>query len=66
MFRPLVGSGRGDEDESGRRFTSLKLRFQDFQRWIKKGTPAMILTLLVSSVLFWLFFDFFAVPIHPH
>ena len=34
--------------------------------WIKKGTPAMILTLLVSSVLFWLFFDFFAVPIHPH
>lgn len=34
--------------------------------WIKKGTPAMILTLLVSSVIFWLFFDFFAVPIHPH
>lgn len=34
--------------------------------WIKKGTPAMVLTLLVSSVLFWLFFDFFAVPIHPH
>jgi len=34
--------------------------------WIKKGTPAMILTLIVSSVLFWLFFDFFAVPIHPH
>jgi len=34
--------------------------------WIKKGTPAMVLTLLVSSILFWLFFDFFAVPIHPH
>lgn len=34
--------------------------------WIKKGTPAMLVTLLVSSVLFWLFFDFFATPIHPH
>lgn len=34
--------------------------------WIKKGTPAMILTLLVSSLGIWLFFDFFAAPIHPH
>lgn len=34
--------------------------------WIKKGTPAMILTLLVSSVIFWLFFEFFQAPIHPH
>jgi Na+/H+ antiporter NhaD/arsenite permease-like protein len=33
--------------------------------WIKKGTPAMILTLLVSSLIFWIFFDFFAEPIHP-
>jgi Na+/H+ antiporter NhaD/arsenite permease-like protein len=33
--------------------------------WIKKGTPAMILTLLVSSLIFWMFFDFFAEPIHP-
>jgi hypothetical protein len=36
MFRPLVGSGRGDEDDGYRGlkiFTSLKLRFQDFQRW---------------------------------
>jgi Na+/H+ antiporter NhaD/arsenite permease-like protein len=31
--------------------------------WIKKGTPVMILTLLVSSLLFWLFFDFFDTPI---
>jgi Na+/H+ antiporter NhaD/arsenite permease-like protein len=34
--------------------------------WIKKGTPVMILTLLVSSLLFWVFFDFFDTPIHPH
>ncbi len=34
--------------------------------WIKKGTPVMILTLLVSSLIFWLFFDFFTVAIHPH
>ena len=34
--------------------------------WIKKGTPAMILTLLVASIIFWLFFDFFSAPIHPH
>ena len=32
--------------------------------WIKKGTPAMIITLMVSSVIFWLFFDFFAMPMH--
>jgi len=34
--------------------------------WFKKGTPAMILTLLASTLLMWLFFDFFAAPIHPH
>lgn len=34
--------------------------------WFKKGTPAMILTLLVSSLIFWLFFDFFTISIHPH
>jgi Na+/H+ antiporter NhaD/arsenite permease-like protein len=28
--------------------------------WFKKGTPAMILTLITSSVIFWLFFDFFS------
>lgn len=31
--------------------------------WFKKGTPAMIVTLILSSVMFWLFFDFFAKPI---
>ena len=31
--------------------------------WFKKGTPAMIATLVISSILFWLFFDFFAKPI---
>lgn len=32
--------------------------------WFKKGTPAMIVTLLTSSVVMWLFFDFFSKPIH--
>ncbi|WP_457675691.1 SLC13 family permease [Thiolapillus sp.] len=31
--------------------------------WFKKGTPAMLLTLATSSVIMWLFFDFFAAPI---
>jgi Na+/H+ antiporter NhaD/arsenite permease-like protein len=31
--------------------------------WVKKGTPAMILTLLTSSVVMWLFFDFFDTPL---
>jgi len=30
--------------------------------WFKKGTPVMLLTLIVSSLLMWLFFDFFATP----
>jgi len=30
--------------------------------WFRKGTPVMLLTLIVSSVLMWLFFDFFATP----
>lgn len=34
--------------------------------WFKKGTPAMILTLVASSLIMWLFFDFYAEPIHPH
>jgi len=34
--------------------------------WFRKGTPAMILTLLTSSLILWWFFDFFARPIHPH
>jgi len=31
--------------------------------WFRKGTPAMLLTLVVASVVFLLFFDFFAAPI---
>jgi len=31
--------------------------------WFKKGTPAMILTLLISSVVMWLFFGFFSEPL---
>lgn len=32
--------------------------------WFKKGTPVMLLSLVVSSVLITLFFDFFSAPIH--
>jgi len=31
--------------------------------WFKKGTPVMLATLVASSLIFWLFFDFFAQPI---
>ena len=31
--------------------------------WFKKGTPVMLVTLVTSSIIFWLFFDFFARPI---
>jgi Na+/H+ antiporter NhaD/arsenite permease-like protein len=27
--------------------------------WFKKGTPAMIVTLIISSVIFWIFFEFY-------
>ncbi len=30
--------------------------------WFRKGTPAMLLTLTTSSILMWLFFDFFSAP----
>jgi Na+/H+ antiporter NhaD/arsenite permease-like protein len=32
--------------------------------WFRKGTPAMLLTLVTSSFLMWLFFDFFSKPFH--
>jgi Na+/H+ antiporter NhaD/arsenite permease-like protein len=32
--------------------------------WFRKGTPAMLLTLVVSSVIMWMYFDFFSAPIH--
>jgi Na+/H+ antiporter NhaD/arsenite permease-like protein len=31
--------------------------------WFKKGTPVMILTLIVSSIIFWTFFDFYENPL---
>jgi len=31
--------------------------------WFRKGTPAMLLTLTTSSVIMWLFFDFFSKPL---
>ena len=32
--------------------------------WFRTGTPAMLLTLLLSSIVFVIFFEFFAAPIH--
>ncbi len=31
--------------------------------WFRKGTPAMLATLVASSLLFWVFFEFFSKPI---
>jgi len=31
--------------------------------WFRTGTPAMLVTLIVSSLMFWLFFNFFNTPI---
>ena len=31
--------------------------------WFRKGTPVMIITLIISSLIFWIFFDFYAKPI---
>jgi Na+/H+ antiporter NhaD/arsenite permease-like protein len=31
--------------------------------WFRKGTPVMIITLIVSSIIFYTFFDFYAVPL---
>jgi len=31
--------------------------------WFRKGTPAMLLTLLTSTIIMWLFFDFFSAPL---
>lgn len=30
--------------------------------WFRKGTPAMLLTLTTSSIIMWMFFDFFSTP----
>jgi len=32
--------------------------------WFRKGTPIMLLTLMISSLLMWLFFDFFSEALH--
>lgn len=31
--------------------------------WFRKGTPVMILTLLISTAIFWVFFDFYETPL---
>ena len=32
--------------------------------WFRKGSPVMLLTLVISTFVFWLFFDFFAQPVN--
>nr|NIM71174.1 hypothetical protein [Xanthomonadales bacterium]NIN60370.1 hypothetical protein [Xanthomonadales bacterium]NIN75722.1 hypothetical protein [Xanthomonadales bacterium]NIO14795.1 hypothetical protein [Xanthomonadales bacterium]NIP12763.1 hypothetical protein [Xanthomonadales bacterium] len=31
--------------------------------WFRYGSPVMLVTLIVCSIVFWLFFDFYNVPI---
>jgi Na+/H+ antiporter NhaD/arsenite permease-like protein len=31
--------------------------------WLRRGTPVTLVTLVISSVIFWAFFDFFAAPL---
>ncbi|MCB9965521.1 MAG: arsenic transporter [Rhodospirillales bacterium] len=33
--------------------------------WFRKGTPVMIMTLIVASIIMTVFFDFFEAPVHP-
>lgn len=33
-------------------------------KWFRYGTPAMLVTLVIASVIMWLFFGYFAAPIH--
>jgi Na+/H+ antiporter NhaD/arsenite permease-like protein len=32
--------------------------------WFRKGSPVMILTLIVSTIIMWTFFDFYTTPLH--
>ncbi len=34
--------------------------------WFRKGSPIMLLTLSISTIIMWIFFDFFAVPLPNH
>ena len=34
-------------------------------KWAKKGLPVMILTLVICTVIMYLFFDYYALPLHP-
>jgi len=32
--------------------------------WIRKGSPVMLLTLSISTVIMWVFFEYFSLPLH--
>ena len=34
-------------------------------KWAKKGLPVMLLTLTICTVIMYLFFDYYALPLHP-
>ena len=34
-------------------------------KWAKKGLPVMILTLVICTIIMYLFFDYYALPLHP-
>ena len=34
-------------------------------KWAKKGLPVMILTLVICTIIMYLFFDYYSLPLHP-
>ena len=34
-------------------------------KWAKKGLPVMVLTLAICTVIMYLFFDYYSLPLHP-
>ena len=34
-------------------------------KWAKKGLPVMLLTLVICTIIMYLFFDYYALPLHP-
>ncbi len=34
-------------------------------KWAKKGLPVMVLTLVICTVIMYLFFDYYSLPLHP-
>ena len=35
-------------------------------KWAHKGLPVMLLTLVICTVIMYIFFDYYAIPLHPY